>query len=364
LQRAVAEFSGTNEEVRIIVAQSDLSLKMGDLKKALNMLKKITPDNPNFITAKKKMADIYLTQLMDRKNYTKCYMEVLDSEGSMQNYKMVANALMNIQEPEEAIKFYEKALLINNDTAIVREIGQALVMTHDYNRAIRYYENALREDPKLLDLRTDLAELYIKLKAFEDAKRVLIDALKSLKHFDVNDVEVKSKNVGYLLMMARVFLEEDMQMGDWKFKPNQDAKQALIEARSLQQEVIEKCRELSSDKIDTERALLAEINFKLGKYLDERENNPDASSQALNDCLTRKDDHQEAILSLAKLAQARGDNDQCVQYCQRLLKIDPSHEEASFMIANLKFIKNEAEGAIQTFTSLLDSQPDNYRALS
>lgn len=57
-------------------------------------------------------------------------------------------------------------------------------MTHDYNRAIRYYENALREDPKLLDLRTDLADLYIRLKAFEDSKRVLIEALKSLKHFD------------------------------------------------------------------------------------------------------------------------------------------------------------------------------------
>lgn len=57
-------------------------------------------------------------------------------------------------------------------------------MTHDYNRAIRYYENALREDPKLLDLRTDLAELYIRLKSFEDSKRVLIEALKSLKHFD------------------------------------------------------------------------------------------------------------------------------------------------------------------------------------
>lgn len=54
-------------------------------------------------------------------------------------------------------------------------------MTHDYKRAIKYYETTLQEDPKLLDLRTDLAELYIKLKAYEDAKRVLIAALKYLK---------------------------------------------------------------------------------------------------------------------------------------------------------------------------------------
>jgi hypothetical protein len=29
-------------------------------------------------------------------------------------------------------------------------------------------------------------------------------------------------------MMAKVFLEEDMLMPDWKFKENSDAKQALI----------------------------------------------------------------------------------------------------------------------------------------
>ena len=46
----------------------------------------------------------------------------------------------------------------------MREVGRALVMTHDYNRAVKYYETRLKEDPKLLDLRIDLAELYYKLK--------------------------------------------------------------------------------------------------------------------------------------------------------------------------------------------------------
>lgn len=79
-----------------------------------------------------------------------------------------------------------------DDTILVREVGKALVMTHDYKRAIKYYETTLHEDPKLVsllflliylqfDLRNDLADLYIKLKAFEDAKRVLIEALTLLK---------------------------------------------------------------------------------------------------------------------------------------------------------------------------------------
>ena len=74
-------------------------------------------------------------------------------------------------------------------------------MTHDYNRAIRYYEQTLQEDPNLFDLRIDLAELYIKLKAFDDSKRVLIDALKSLKDVK-NDLDSKSRNVSTLILLS------------------------------------------------------------------------------------------------------------------------------------------------------------------
>ena len=54
-------------------------------------------------------------------------------------------------------------------------------MTHDYSRAIKYYDNQIQQDPRLFDLRTDLAELYKKLKAYEEARRVLTEALKILK---------------------------------------------------------------------------------------------------------------------------------------------------------------------------------------
>jgi hypothetical protein len=37
-------------------------------------------------------------------------MEILDNEANVGNYKLVCQALMDIQEPEEAITYYEKAL--------------------------------------------------------------------------------------------------------------------------------------------------------------------------------------------------------------------------------------------------------------
>ena len=39
-----------------------------------------------------------------------------------------------------------------DDTHLVREVGKALVMTHDYKRAIKYYETTLHDDPKLVSL--------------------------------------------------------------------------------------------------------------------------------------------------------------------------------------------------------------------
>ncbi len=127
-------------------------------------------------------------------------------------------------------------------------------------------------------------------------------------------------------MMSRVFLEEDMQNMDWKFKENQDAKQALIEARALQKEVLEKCREMSSDRLDEERELAAEISYKLAVYFEERDGNTQDAVAAYNDCLTKNENHKEAIISLARLYQNLGNNEQCTAYCQKLLRIDPSHE--------------------------------------
>lgn len=123
-----------------------------------------------------------MDELKDRNNYTRCYLEILDAKSSVENFKMVAQALMDIQEPEEAIIYFEKALeRQREDIQLVREVGKALVMTHDYNRAVKYYETRLKEDPKLLDLRLDLAELYFKLKVHEEAKRVLVEAIKYIK---------------------------------------------------------------------------------------------------------------------------------------------------------------------------------------
>ena len=272
---------------------------------------------------------------------------------------------MDIQEPEEAITYYDEALQKDpNDMALIREVGKALVMTHDYNRAIRYYEQTLQDDPKLFDLRADLAELYIKLKAFDEAKKVLIDALKVFRDMP-QDIEMKARNVQTLITLSKVYLDEDMQSPDWKFKENVDAKQALIEASRIQNEVLDMTRDLASDRRDDERAIAAEIAFKLGKYYEERDGNLDDAISCFNDTLKRSNNvHKDAMVAIARINQSKGNNDACFQMCQKVIKIEPSNEEATYMLANLMLMKQQTDSAIQIYKSLLNAQPDNYNVLA
>lgn len=59
-----------------------------------------------------------------------------------------------------------------------------------------------------------------------------------------------------------------------------------------------------------------------------------------------------------------GNNDQCTAYCNRLLKVDASNDNASFMLANLMLMKEKPEDAINIYMQLLEKKPDNFNALA
>ena len=73
MQDAINEFQGTGEEVRITIANVDLALARGDIEGALAMLRNIQPDQPYFVQAREKMADIYLHHRKDKRLYASCY---------------------------------------------------------------------------------------------------------------------------------------------------------------------------------------------------------------------------------------------------------------------------------------------------
>lgn len=85
---------------------------------------------------------------------------------------------MFISAPEEAISAFQMALRQNpSDPLLASKLGRAYVKTHQYNKAISYYKDAIAKN-KNSSLKLDLAELYLKLKQFSNAEQLLIEDIE------------------------------------------------------------------------------------------------------------------------------------------------------------------------------------------
>lgn len=73
MQDAINMFSGTPEELRVTIANADLALLRGDTELALSILRNITQEQPYYVQAIEKMADIYLNHMKDKRLYVGCY---------------------------------------------------------------------------------------------------------------------------------------------------------------------------------------------------------------------------------------------------------------------------------------------------
>ena len=72
---------------------------------------------------------------------------------------------------------YETALVKNpKDSTLAKKIGQALIKSHHYSKAISYYLAALKSGHQNL-LKYDLAELYMKLNQYDNAEKIITEAL-------------------------------------------------------------------------------------------------------------------------------------------------------------------------------------------
>ena len=78
INKIISEFEDVGDE--ILILNSQMALKSNDIKKAVNLLKKISKtDERMFKTSRIKLGEIYLTHLMEKRLYTWCYIEILEN---------------------------------------------------------------------------------------------------------------------------------------------------------------------------------------------------------------------------------------------------------------------------------------------
>ncbi|KAH9507420.1 Tetratricopeptide repeat protein 21B [Bulinus truncatus] len=350
MQDAINEFQGTPEEVCILIANADLTLARGDVEMALGMLRNITPDQPYFVEAREKMADIYLNHRKDKRLYASCYRELVDKHPSTHTSLLLGDAYMSIQEPEKAIEVYEAALKQNpKDAALATKIGQALVKTHNYGKAINYYEASLKVGGQTT-LRYDLAELLLRLKQYDKAEKVLKQAIEQ----DGQDLETMVEHTKYLILLAKVY--NQMERLD-------DAQNTLQKARDMQARVLKRVQVEQPDAINDQKELAASICSQLAEHA-ANQRDTETAIKFYKEALVYSENDSKRSLDLAGLYLMTEDLDSCQHQLMTLLKNDNDNDSATIMLADLMFRRNDYDSAMYHFQQLLNSKPDNYEALA
>ncbi|KAE8581031.1 hypothetical protein XENTR_v10024640 [Xenopus tropicalis] len=351
LQDAIIEFSGTPEELRLMIANAELALVHGDVEEALSMLRNVSPEQPYFVQAKEKMAEIYLKHRKDKKLYVSCYRDLVDKLPSSHTYLLLGDAYMNIQEPEKAIEIYEQALKKNpKDGTLASKIGKALIKTHNYSKAISYYEAALKSGQQSF-LRYDLAELLLRLKQYDKAEKVLQQALD---HEAVNELSSLMDDSRYHVLLAKIYS---------KMEKIDDSIVSLQRARELQARVLKRTQMEQPDAVPAQKALAAEICAEIAKH-STVQRDYEKAIKFYKEALVYCETDNKVMLELAHLYLAQDDTESCQQQCALLLKIDQDNEAATMMMADLMFRKQDYEQAVFHFQQLLERKPDNYATLS
>ncbi|XP_078391007.1 tetratricopeptide repeat protein 21B [Cetorhinus maximus] len=351
MQDAILEFAGTPEETRVTISNVDLALSQDDVETAFSMLRSILPEQPYYIEAQKKLAEIYLHKQRAQTLYIRCYIDLHERFPSPQISLLLGDAYITIQEPEKAIEVYEQVLKKNpHDGHLVRKIGQAFVKTHHYTKAIHYFETALKIGGQDF-LCHDLAELLLKLRLFEKAKKVL---RKALEHDFKNDLVTMMNDIKYLMLLAKICN---------KTNEVEETLTALSKAYDLQGRLLKRLMMEQSDIIPAQNQLAASICAEIAHICVDKQEY-DKAIHYYKEGLGFVENDPKLMIELAQLYLAKGDSDVCEHLCMKLLKNVQNNNDVNMMMADLMFKKQEYEHALFYYRQLFQRSPDNFLVLS
>ncbi|KAI9362925.1 hypothetical protein DFJ73DRAFT_542372 [Zopfochytrium polystomum] len=344
-------FEGTAEQYRIVLANADILIERGDVDRALALLSEIKSSQPLFIQSQAKMADIYLKHKNDKLAYARCYSELVERHRTVESSLLLGDAYLNIQEPEKAIKVYESALdAYPNNVVLASKIGKALVKTHDYGRAISYYESALAKDSAFATtLRYDLAELYFKLKNFKDAERIIVEALD---HPRTEDTTVLTMDSKYNILLAKT------AKGAGK---SDKAVAALSRAREIYIGLISQ-QGASADSEEL-KIQASDVCYELAEVYCVSLKETTKALAYYNEAIQYHGLNAKAMLALCKLHISLNDLAAAQNHCANMLRMELLTDEATILMADIMFHKNQYTSAVFHFRQLLEKQPTHYGAL-
>lgn len=266
-------------------------------------------------------------------------------------YTLYGDALLAIQEPEEAVEAYDMALQMNpKNKSMASKIGKALVSAHDYKRAVDYYKKAVREHPQSkVSLLQELADLQSKLGREQEAVESVNAALEANKNRPEDESNALQEDVKVLKLKADIF---------GRLRDAEERIEALKEAYSAQRRLTGR-----TGTQGKEREEAAALCCAIAKEKD-RKRQVQEAAEYYNEALKHDDKYLAALLALARMHMRAGDWDECEKRCSAALVAEPGNMEASMMLAELLYHKGNFETALVHLHRILETNPRNYLAMA
>jgi tetratricopeptide repeat protein 21B len=379
---AKQEFANSPDANRIPLVEADIAVGRQDFDGAIDLLQSIRESNPVHRQARMKLAEIYLKHRHDRRKYIACYEQMAREVNTAHQFVLLGEAYMRIQEPDKAIQAYQAAQKLEpNDIGLTSRIGRALVITHDYGRAVDYYESAIEEEK--LDATTraslsiELAELYVNLREFDAASRTVIESLSEVaKQLHCDFEEVNFEEVNETLSELFKGLPASMLMHDVKgfllmksiaqgSKNDPNTRLALECAHSVQSQLLTALRHGHDEEtLRIQRKEMAQICVELATFFERRARDNRRAEEFYNAALNHDDADEAALLASARLHMQNRQFSQCQQRCAKLLSLNENHCEAGLLLSELMFHQDDYNAAMYSFRNLLEKHPTRYNALA
>ncbi|KAA0150061.1 hypothetical protein FNF29_05502 [Cafeteria roenbergensis] len=363
---ATSIFAGTPEEVDVLIAHARLTLAKGSAEAAVRMLGGVPTDSPAFGRAQRVKADILLKHRRDRRAFIQCFREVVERRPTTAARVALSEAYMRISMPEEAVASLQDALDdAPDDGALVRRMGRALVRMHDFDRAARYYDEALRRleagsagsatslDAGLIaSLRQDLVELLVRQRRFSDAQ-ALIDE-------DLARTERDAISLRGTRQSLRAMAQVQQGIGDAGA-----AVVTLEHSLKVQQRIVTLLRRDAPELLAAEKDSAADLCHEVAQALLAARPPDEAQAQRyLREGLHAKESHVPCLLALSRLLLRRGEVAHAERAVVSLRRAAPGSVDARMLEAELQLAQGSVDAAAYQMGELLEARPGEHDALA
>lgn len=357
IQNAISEYAGTFFGIFVILANSDISLINKDLKTAIDILKNVDTFDQGFVISRRKLAEIYLTNLKQKRSYILSLNEIEQRFPSFENQKALADAYFSIAEFEDAQKVFEKlSKQYPENESIALKVGECYMQTHNFIRAKNYFTNLVNSYPQSLSFKVFLGELLLKTHQFLD----IIDHLR----FDLVVEKVEKNDAD--LMVYRSTLENKVRAGVLLFEHFN-----YVFIKSGEQEKFDKARVCLETAVDFQKTLIDHLKSEYKKVDKERKDLADLyhslmvllslKCRDLNDLVPYiddaiKNDPENLLYHLlhGKLYLSTGNIEIAKEKAKQIFKVDFRHPGAVVLFADCLLQSLQFESGVKGFTKIFE----------